>query len=472
MIGGSLGKLFGKLDSEFGKGLITGIGTSVSEELEDDLDLTKKATQDLITRRVEKGDEYNEEYYKLYKKNENEIDSLVGQLGEGGSDLMHSLITDYSFTGAKSVAAELITLSKETGQPAYKIANMTLRDLGENRATVPQLTNLVTVKRKLPEIKEVDSRVGLVKLFGTKGDTKGEDIARRSAELLDAGGQFEPPVDEDMPSALGIEIDQFDLGRRADLLDEIQRLRVRALQLEKSTNPKDKAKAGEVASEADALYAILQDTTTRLDKELTVPTIIRITNEMSGVLATTNNLGGKWAENGSGYIGRSDQAEVAEAIDNAGGYYANIIARAYKDKAKGLYEDETIEVLLLARKAAGLNKKLVYVPADGDVPASVMMSNEKLIPDRIFELAGAATGGGVIINQPNASGGTTQQQPGQTPTGPINRTIVLGHIGKYNNATSASDKAAAQAELEAYLKNNGFTAAAAEIEAKRYLNIP
>ena len=101
-----------------------------------------------------------------------------------------------------------------------------------------------------------------------------------------------------------------------------------------------------------------------------------------------------------------------------------------------------------------------------------MMSNEKLIPDRIFELAGAATGGGVIINQPNASGGTTQQQPGQTPTGPINRTIVLGHIGKYNNATSASDKAAAQAELEAYLKNNGFTAAAAEIEAKRYLNIP
>jgi len=471
---GSLGKALGIKDSEFAKGVVTGFSTSVADELDDDLTLTKKTTQDLITRRVEKGDEYNEEYYKLYNKNENEIDALVGQLGKGGEDLMHSLITNYSFTGAKSMAAELITLSKETGQPAYKIANMTMRDIGANRATVPQLTNLVTIKRELPEIKDVDSRVGLVKMFGTKGDTKGEDISRRSAELLDAGGQFKPTVDEDMPSALGIEIDQFDLGRRADLLNEIQRMRVRALQLEKSTNPEDRDKASKVASEADALYAILQDTTTRLDKELTVPTIIRITNEMSGVLATTNSLGGKWAENGSGYIGRSDQAEVAEAIDNAGGYYANIIARAYKDKAKGVYKDETIEIIVLARIAAGQNKKLVYIPAQGDVPASVMMSNEQLIPETIFKLAGTAKNSGTIILQPNAQGSVTQQQTGPNatqPTGPINGTIIKGHIGKYNSASSASDKAAAIAELEAYLTNNGFTPQAAKKEAERYLNI-
>jgi len=468
---GSLGKALGIKDSEFAKGLVTGISTSIADELDDDLTLTKKATQDLITRRVEKGDQYNEEYYQLYKKNENEIDAIVGQLGEGGADLMHSLITDYSFTGAKSVAAELITLSKETGQPAYKIANMTLRDIGANRATVPQLTNLVTVKRKLPEIKEVDSRVGLVKLFGTKGDTKGEDIARRSAELLDAGGQFEPTVDEDMPSALGIEIDQFDLGRRADLLDEIQRLRQRALFLEKSKNPEDNRKAREVASEADTLYAILQDTTTRPDKDLTVSTMLRLTNEMSGVLATTNNLGGKWRENGTGYVGRSDMAEVAKAIDEAGGYYANIIKKALKDKAKGVYKNETIDVMILARIAAGLNKKLEYIPAEGDVPASVMLSNDRLVSAEIFELAGVNKVNGLIINQPGPKGGIIQPQPGQISTSGPNQTILKGLINKHKNAQSASDKAMAQSELEDYLVSKGFTAASAEIEAKRYLNI-
>ena len=199
--------------------------------------------------------------------------------------------------------------------------------------------------------------------------------------------------------------------------------------------------------------------------------MLRLTNEMSGVIATTNNLGGKWRENGNGYVGRSDMAEVAEAIDNAGGYYANIIQKAYKDKAKGVYEDETIEVVLLARIAAGLNKKLVYVPADGDVPASVMISNERLISKEIFELAGASTSGGLVIKQPNTQGGITQQQPGQSSTGPVNKTIVEGHINKHKNASSASDKATAIAELETYLRSIGFTAASAEIEAKRYLNI-
>jgi len=339
------------LSSSFTRGLFTGLAKSSAKSIQDAMDDLDGRLSRLSEKRMARTTTEQARHRQDFRENEEEMKSLVAALGPEGAGIMHSLINENSYNGAKAIVPLVVKKMQDTKLSAAQILNYKAAD-GSTPPSIKQLTDLVTIPMNIPDLDYGKALEGsgshILNIF-----TNSEDgISKYAKKYIEtdaalSGATFDKVDYGEIGTAGTLTVDRFELGLTNNLKDNLTKLRAAG------ENEKDPKKKKEYKERAHVIEVTIAN---RTDKPLTEPQ--------------------KRSNRGSFNKSASQYAQIDGQIDFRTGDWISSKANAFNAKVASDEAAKGAEALAWSKLNRGTNDK----SAQGLVPSK--------LPDGFVGLAG------------------------------------------------------------------------------------
>ena len=355
-----------RLSSSFTEGLISGLAKSTAKGIQGAMDDLDGRLSRLSEKRMSRATTEQARHRQDFRENEEEMKSLVAALGPDGAGIMHSLINENSFNGAKAIVPLVVKKMQDTKMSASQILNYKAAD-GSTPPSIKQLTDLVTIPMNIPDLDYGKALEGsgshILNIF-----TNSEDgISKYAKKYIEtdaalSGATFDKVDYGEVGAAGTLTVDRFELGLTNNLKDNLTKLRAA------SENEKDLNKKKEYKERAHIVEVTIAN---RTDKPLTEPQ--------------------KRSNKGSFNKSASEYAQIDGQIDFRTGDWISSKANAFNAKVASDEAAKATEALAWTKLNRGENEK----SAQGLVPSKLpdnfvgLDGNEGqfVSPDRLIHAA-------------------------------------------------------------------------------------
>ena len=373
---GSLGKALG-LDSEFGKGLVTGTARGFTKSFQDDIDRTKNNIDNMVQTSFKTGLSEKKRYDAEVKENLEIVEQIISNLGgtEGnlGKDVLlaaDGLVNQFGLTNA-------LEYSKNAANASfYGMSPLQAVEIAKKFDHKTPITASFIAKRKvepinIPDVKQLgkDAAVGIMKadFLGGDPDFMANEGAKKAESLLKAAG-----VDindsgsfKDLPPATKVKLDPLVLGMNTDPYKEINRLQIFSAKL-KPNDPDYVKKQNRIKNMIDfnRIQIQKQAELKRLGtiRQFNFRDFMALDNNVADILVETYDFDATPKMTG-GYLTLGDSEKQRTLINNTKRYYSSLIAQAIATGPVDLDQNQMVEL----QKAILNNKKVTIV--DGKLQA-------------------------------------------------------------------------------------------------------
>tara|TARA_B100000900_G_scaffold297537_1_gene256068 strand:- start:8902 stop:10395 length:1494 start_codon:yes stop_codon:yes gene_type:complete len=370
---GSLGKALG-LDSEFGKGLITGTASSLDREFQDDIKRTKDNIDNLVNISYQGAVEEKKRYDKQLKENKDIVDQIIANVGgdKGAShpravDAAQTLIKQYGgLKGALTYSESLSNMSRFSGEHPISILELGERTNNNNPLTAMALAKSTVDPVVLPDAGALgkDAAVGIMKLdFFGGGDFAEKEISTRAGALLKARGVNINETQMDLPPALKANIDPLIFGMRSNVTEEKARLHIMHNKLDKK-DPEYNTKSARILDMIENINNIEKDMKSPIEglSDSSIKSNFNflereITQQYFGTDGLKTNDLGK-------YIGPNVKIEQLKVLKRHASYYVNKLNQAAR--MQKVTSAEAGSILTKIREAVEKGKQVI-IGEDGKV---------------------------------------------------------------------------------------------------------
>tara|TARA_R100001510_G_C7647544_1_gene204869 strand:- start:396 stop:1832 length:1437 start_codon:yes stop_codon:yes gene_type:complete len=253
-------------DEEFVKGLVKGTAQSTTKGVQDAMDTLDGRLSRLSEKRMARATTEQARHRQDFRDNEEEMKSLVAALGPEGAGIMHSLINENSYSGAKAIVPLVVKKMQDTKMSAAQVLNYKRAD-GSEPPSIKQLTDLVTIPMNIPDLDYGKALEGsgshILNIF-----TNSEDgISKYAKKYIEtdaalSGATFDKVDYGEIGTAGTLTVDRFELGLTNNLKDNLVKLKAA------SVNEKDPDKKKEYKERAHVVEVTIAN---RTDKPLTEP---------------------------------------------------------------------------------------------------------------------------------------------------------------------------------------------------------
>ena len=341
---GSLGKALG-LDSEFGKGLVTGTARGFTKSFQDDIDRTKNNIDNMVQTSFKTGLSEKKRYDAEVKENLEIVEQIISNLGgtEGnlGKDVLlaaNGLVNQFGLTNA-------LEYSKNAANASfYGMSPLQAVEIAKKFDHKTPITASFIAKRKVDPINIPD-----VKQLGKDA---GVDI--------NDSGSF-----KDLPPATKVKLDPLVLGMNTDPYKEINRLQIFSAKL-KPNDPDYVKKQNRIKNMIDfnRIQIQKQAELKRLGtiRQFNFRDFMALDNNVADILVETYDFDATPKMTG-GYLTLGDSEKQRTLINNTKRYYSSLIAQAIATGPVDLDQNQMVEL----QKAILNNKKVTIV--DGKLQA-------------------------------------------------------------------------------------------------------
>ena len=182
----------------FGRGFITGLATSLDKGIQEDMAASRDRALRLADLSLEKGMKEQERYDREERENYEAITDMSKKLG-GDMDAVQFLVDKHGFEGAKSEVESLIKLEQATNGKLTPQKVLGLESRSSGKVSAAQLSAYVTRPPTTYSLEGADTRVGFMKLLGSKEASTAQlvKMAEQEKEALGFGTRTSI---EDMPT--------------------------------------------------------------------------------------------------------------------------------------------------------------------------------------------------------------------------------------------------------------------------------
>jgi len=373
---GSLGKALG-LDSEFGKGLITGTASSLDREFQDDIKRTKDNIDNLVNISYQGAVEEKKRYDKQLKENKDIVDQIIANVGgdKGAShpravDAAQTLIKQYGgLKGALTYSESLLNMSKFSGEHPISILELGERTNNSNPLSAMALAKSTVDPIALPDAGALgkDAAVGIMKLdFFGGGDFAEKEISTRAGALLKARGIDINETQMNLPPAVKANIDPLILGMRSNTTEEKARLHIMHNKLDKD-DPEFNQKSKRILNMIQNINNIEKDMKSPIEG-LSLTSIRGQTKDFEEQLVKYKYGSTKLKFSRLGqYVGADIKINQQKIIGRHARYYANKLNQAAK--IQKVNANEAGSILAKINEALAQEKQVIVDP-DGTVHVS------------------------------------------------------------------------------------------------------
>ena len=361
---GGLGKTLG-LNSEFGKGLIGGLASSVDKGIQDDMKRTQDNVDNLVVETYKGAVENKKEFDKMYKDNKKLVENIAANMG-GEQGIKHpqalqaaqTLINLKGLDGAFTVAQDYNKAFRMYGKHPTK--SLLADETGKSTPiTLSALTKSTVTPMSMPNVSELgkSAAVGFMKMdfFGGK-DSRSSEITTRAQALIKARGIDINEQTIDLPVALKGKIDPLMLGIKENPIEEKARLVTMLANAERD---------GTLTPELEGNIKEMIDVTEGITRSMRKNKALDANgfNSAQGILYknfhTLNQIEFK-SEFGK-YIGSNAKDEQLKLINSSVKYYMDIYAES---ALEGNLEDGQSYMQVII-EAMGKNKRLTSTKING-----------------------------------------------------------------------------------------------------------
>ena len=361
---GGLGKTLG-LNSEFGKGLIGGVATSVDKGIQDDMKRTQDNVDNLVVETYKGAVENKKEFDKMYKDNKKLVENIAANMG-GEQGIKHpqalqaaqTLINLKGLDGAFTVAQDYNKAFRMYGKHPTK--SLLADETGKSTPiTLSALTKSTVTPMSMPNVSELgkSAAVGFMKMdfFGGK-DSRSSEITTRAQALIKARGININEKTIELPTALEGKIDPLILGIKENPIEEKARLVTMLANAERD---------GTLTPELEGNIKEMIDVTEGITRSMRKNKALDANgfNSAQGILYknfhTLNQIEFK-SEFGK-YIGSNAKDEQLKLINSSVKYYMDIYAES---ALEGNLEDGQSYMQVII-EAMGKNKRLTSTKING-----------------------------------------------------------------------------------------------------------
>ena len=376
---GSLGKSLG-LDSEFGKGLIGGVATSLDKGFQDDMKRTKDNVDNLVLESYKGGVEEKKRFEKELKDNEKIIDRIAANLG-GDQGVNHpkayeatySLISQEGIDNAFDMSKTYKNAHLAYGVSPITSMGMKERTNGKTPLTASIIAKSITTPMVLPDMKKLgeSANVGIMKAnFLGPAYKASDEISERAGALLMARGVDinKGPLDRDLPPALKANLDPLILGMQSNPKAELARLQIFMNKLDKN-DPDYNKKEAKIKQMIDTTITNIRETENLMKTPIKglSSTAIRSNSksfEMHLGEAYFSDKKDVLKYNMGVYVDLNVQKNQKDIIYKARNYY---IRKLNEAATKGNIKDNELGSLTLKIQSAIEQNKRVIVGDDGSI---------------------------------------------------------------------------------------------------------
>ena len=361
---GGLGKTLG-LNSEFGKGLIGGLASSVDKGIQDDMKRTQDNVDNLVVETYKGAVENKKEFDKMYKDNKKLVENIAANMG-GEQGIKHpqalqaaqTLINLKGLDGAFAVAQDYNKAFRMYGKHPTK--SLLADETGKSTPiTLSALTKSTVTPMSMPNVSELgkSAAVGFMKMdfFGGK-DSRSSEITTRAQALIKARGININEKTIELPTALEGKIDPLILGIKENPIEEKARLVTMLANAERD---------GTLTPELEGNIKEMIDVTEGITRSMRKNKALDANgfNSAQGILYknfhTLNQIEFK-SEFGK-YIGSNAKDEQLKLINSSVKYYMDIYAES---ALEGNLEDGQSYMQVII-EAMGKNKRLTSTKING-----------------------------------------------------------------------------------------------------------
>ena len=361
---GGLGKTLG-LNSEFGKGLIGGLASSVDKGIQDDMKRTQDNVDNLVVETYKGAVENKKEFDKMYKDNKKLVENIAANMG-GEQGIKHpqalqaaqTLINLKGLDGAFALAQDYNKSFRMYGKHPTK--SLLADETGKSTPiTLSALTKSTVTPMSMPNVSELgkSAAVGFMKMdfFGGK-DSRSSEITTRAQALIKARGIDINEQTIDLPVALKGKIDPLMLGIKENPIEEKARLVTMLANAERD---------GTLTPELEGNIKEMIDVTEGITRSMRKNKALDANgfNSAQGILYknfhTLNQIEFK-SEFGK-YIGSNAKDEQLKLINSSVKYYMDIYAES---ALEGNLEDGQSYMQVII-EAMGKNKRLTSTKING-----------------------------------------------------------------------------------------------------------
>ena len=361
---GGLGKTLG-LNSEFGKGLIGGLASSVDKGIQDDMKRTQDNVDNLVVETYKGAVENKKEFDKMYKENKKLVENIAANMG-GEQGIKHpqalqaaqTLINLKGLDGAFALAQDYNKSFRMYGKHPTK--SLLADETGKSTPiTLSALTKSTVTPMSMPNVSELgkSAAVGFMKMdfFGGK-DSRSSEITTRAQALIKARGIDINEQTIDLPVALKGKIDPLMLGIKENPIEEKARLVTMLANAER-----DGTLTPELEGNIKEMIDVTEGITRSMRKNKALDA--NAFNSAQGILYknfhTLNQIEFK-SEFGK-YIGSNAKDEQLKLINSSVKYYMDIYAES---ALEGNLEDGQSYMQVII-EAMGKNKRLTSTKING-----------------------------------------------------------------------------------------------------------
>ena len=361
---GGLGKTLG-LNSEFGKGLIGGLASSVDKGIQDDMKRTQDNVDNLVVETYKGAVENKKEFDKMYKDNKKLVENIAANMG-GEQGIKHpqalqaaqTLINLKGLDGAFALAQDYNKSFRMYGKHPTK--SLLADETGKSTPiTLSALTKSTVTPMSMPNVSELgkSAAVGFMKMdfFGGK-DSRSSEITTRAQALIKARGININEKTIELPTALEGKIDPLILGIKENPIEEKARLVTMLANAERD---------GTLTPELEGNIKEMIDVTEGITRSMRKNKALDANgfNSAQGILYknfhTLNQIEFK-SEFGK-YIGSNAKDEQLKLINSSVKYYMDIYAES---ALEGNLEDGQSYMQVII-EAMGKNKRLTSTKING-----------------------------------------------------------------------------------------------------------
>lgn len=407
----------------FGIGLLEGLAKSTSKGINDAMNTLDDRVSRLSEKRINRQINEQGRFDKDFRNNEEEMKSLVAALGPDGAGIMHTLINENSYNGAKAIVPLVVKKMGETNMSASQILKYKAAD-GSTPPSVKQLANLVTVPLNMPDLDAGTSLEGsgthILNIFSNSEDGVSKYANRRIKSDMALAGVSNKTTNYGELSAAGtLTVDRFELGMSNNLKENLKKinaaivsaeegsskqkeLKNRKYQLETTINNGfDKILTGPQIKSNTAVHSDMFGKFAMVDGQINylsntwIPADIQAANVKTSMLAgeeATDIL--QWTKNNRGESNASAKALVPMSIPN------DIQGL---DGLEGEYMSADRFIKALAH--SGYRAKIV--PRDGDVDPYITIGGKIEFDfdaiNKAKKAKGINTNDNKVVNPPNTT---------------------------------------------------------------------
>jgi len=377
---GSLGKSLG-LDSEFGKGLVTGVASSLSEGIKDDRKRTQDNIDNLVTETYKGAVSSKKEFDKMYKENKKLVENIASNMG-GEQGINHPLALQAAQTLIDMKGLDGAFAEAQNYNKSFKMygKHPTKSLLDEKAGKPSSLTLSALTKSTVPSIVIPDAsalgesaNVGFVKYFS--GKNTGSEISSKAEALIEARGIDINEQTIELPTALVGKIDPLILGIKENPIEEKARLLTIRANAER-----DGTLTPEMESNIKEMIDITEGITRGLQtkKGMDYETLQRIEKKTEESLTAIYQI--KQKRNTMGvYTGANTEIKQQKILNDSKKYYTDFINKATFEGGDLRDGNKNFRII---NEAIANNKNLIGTTINGVYTLQIDKTSEHLDYDK------------------------------------------------------------------------------------------